>query len=841
MSRCPPALASLTALILAVPVLAGATSSPDLTACEEKLALAPGQEEPARCFHDLATGSGPSQEMAINRLLQLIERHPENPWFPVYLGKVRQAGGPEELEQAEALYALGARLAVEQGMPEAEFNARWGLCRILRNSGRLEEEEGEMERAARAARASQLPLLRLRSEILRLLHWNAKGEIEQAYVTLSGIRAEIEALNSYPLLRECLVPLSKAAQETGRFNEALHAYRQLAESATLAGDLPWVAQARFGMASLRFYESAEVPSPASRKEVLELARSALEAARASGRPSMETQALWMLGVLEEDGPAREHLERCFEVAATPGERSSCRSALARRLASSNPRRAEDASREALELAKKGTVQVQTAAWSNRMRVSWNLNSRERALQDARAALDAIEALRNQQEGGAGQPGLFSTWAEHYYWLSGQLLQSGQAERAFEIIERMRSRTLIDALGLSRSGPQRQAGFASLEQVRGAVARDEALLSFQVAPWTDLAGDFGGGSWLLVTTQEATRVYPLPDRIWVRQATNTFAGMFTARDGSEAQAAAKLYEALLAPTLAKLPVEVRRLIIVPDDFLHRLPFAALATRYEITLAPSATLWLHWREARPASAATQALVLADPATLASFGPLPHARTEGKAVKRHLGGGELLVGEDASETYIKRNAAGPFGIFHFAAHAVTDEVNPDRSAIYLSPGDSKEDGVLQVREIADLDLDGHIVVLSTCESASGGLLRGEGVMGLARAFFQAGAHTVVASLWKLRDDDGAALFDRFYHHVGKGKSVAAALQAAQLDRRNEGAPAEAWAGVVVLGDGDRIPVPGGRRPSLILWALALGLLAAALLAYWTRRARQRRMTTA
>jgi len=72
-----------------------------------------------------------------------------------------------------------------------------------------------------------------------------------------------------------------------------------------------------------------------------------------------------------------------------------------------------------------------------------------------------------------------------------------------------------------------------------------------------------------------------------------------------------------------------------------------------------------------------------------------------------------------------------------------------------------------------------------------------------------------------------------------VAAALHAAQLDRMNDGAPAEAWAGVVVLGDGDRIPVPGGRGPELIPWAL--GLIAILVLAYAARRARQRRRTIA
>jgi hypothetical protein len=91
---------------------------------------------------------------------------------------------------------------------------------------------------------------------------------------------------------------------------------------------------------------------------------------------------------------------------------------------------------------------------------------------------------------------------------------------------------------------------------------------------------------------------------------------------------------------------------------------------------------------------------------------------------------------------------------------------------------------------------------------------VMGLARAFFQAGAQTVIASLWPLRDDDGAALFDRFYHHLAEGLSVAAALRAAQLDRIADGAPAYAWAGLVVLGEGDLVPMPEGRPAAMRLW---------------------------
>ena len=193
-------------------------------------------------------------------------------------------------------------------------------------------------------------------------------------------------------------------------------------------------------------------------------------------------------------------------------------------------------------------------------------------------------------------------------------------------------------------------------------------------------------------------------------------------------------------------------------------------------------------------------------------------------HLGDGSLLkVGDEASEAFVKEIDLRRFSILHFATHAVTDDDNPPRSAVLLATGGPAEDGLLQMREIVALHLAGRIVVLSSCRSASGELLRGEGVMGLARAFFQAGAHVVVASLWPLADDDAADLFDRFYLHLADGDSVAAALAAAQRDRLAAGAPAYAWAGVVVLGDGDQVPVPGGvpRRG----WGTAAAVVAGAL----------------
>jgi len=414
--------------------------------------------------------------------------------------------------------------------------------------------------------------------------------------------------------------------------------------------------------------------------------------------------------------------------------------------------------------------------------------------------------------------------------------------------------------------------ASLVEARRSLADDEALLSFQVAPWKDFTGSFGGGSWLIVATRGGARAYRLMDCVELRPAVALFTGLFEARDGTEGASSAGLYQSLLGPALRGLPPGVRRLTVIPDDALNKLPFGALretaggkplALRYEISVVPSATLWLRWRKSRPAAAAIPALAFADPplpggnsdgnqvvqaasrerAVAALFtsgvrlGPLPYAREEGRAVVRDLGGGSVQrIGEEASEAFLKSAPLGKFGVLHFATHAVTDETNPDRSGVLLAPGAAGQDGLLQIREIVDLNLDGRIVVLSACSSNTGPLLRGEGVMSLARAFFQAGAHTVVASLWRLRDDEAADLFDRFYRHLGRGISVAAALQAAQGELIAEGAPAAAWAGLVVLGDGDIVPLPGGRKGwNVPVWAWGLGLaLLVAMVGWgvWNRR---------
>ena len=243
-------------------------------------------------------------------------------------------------------------------------------------------------------------------------------------------------------------------------------------------------------------------------------------------------------------------------------------------------------------------------------------------------------------------------------------------------------------------------------------------------------------------------------------------------------------------------------------------------------------------RSLSAATpesaSALLGDDPSPLrAALGPLPFAAEEGRMVAARVRGGSLLrLGAEASEAFIKQQDLRRFGLVHFAAHAVVDDAYPERSAVLLAPG-SGEDGELRAREIADLDLRNGLVVLSVCRGASGNVLQGEGVMSLARAFFQAGARTVVGSLWPLDDREAGLLFDAFYRQLARGRPAREALQRAQEDLRAAGLPPAAWAGVVLLGDGAWAPLP--RPGSGWVWGLGA---AAVLAAAWAAARHRRRL---
>ena len=414
-------------------------------------------------------------------------------------------------------------------------------------------------------------------------------------------------------------------------------------------------------------------------------------------------------------------------------------------------------------------------------------------------------------------------------------------------EAQRQVSIASPLG-HRAAPE----FASVETVQAALAPNEALLSFQIGNWETYERDFGGGSWLIVLTRETQSVHRLPGRTELTQMIPVFSGLIARADGLEAASAVRLYQVLLADALHGLPAGIERLIVVPDGALHHLPFDTLraardapplAARYELVVAPSSTLFLHWRAGRPAQATKRALAFADPAletaggSIANvrsavfgeglrLGRLPFARRESRAIERHLGSVEAVVGDLASEHALKARDLRAYDVVHFAAHAIADEARPERSAVLLCAGADTEDGLLQAREIAELDLEGRVVVLSACRTAAGTFLIGEGVLSLARAFFEAGAHAVIGSRWPIRDEDAAAFFDIFYRSLARGATLAGALKQAKVETIASGRPAAAWASVVLVGNGDlRLTAPVTSSTPHRYWPIAVLLLGIAV----------------
>jgi len=399
--------------------------------------------------------------------------------------------------------------------------------------------------------------------------------------------------------------------------------------------------------------------------------------------------------------------------------------------------------------------------------------------------------------------------------------------AFQVMERLRARGLMETLLAEGGGQglaQATAGLRSpsIAQVQGALSPREALLSFEVwRPEPTMEAPFReGSSWLTVVTRNQIDAYPLPNADELEPQVRAWTGLLERRDRSDREPGARLRHGLLGAALQALPQQIDRLVVIPDGPLHRLPFDALsggpgepylAEQFEVSLVPSAALWLRFRGA-PRLPPGKILVLADPSDPSArravrrdgvLGALVHARKEAEvALSAFPAGSEMRTGLPASESFLKSADLRGVSLLHLATHAVTDARDPERAAVMLAPGSPTEDGRLEPREIAHLDLTGKTVVLAGCETSAGPVFRGEGVMSLARAFFGARATSVVGTLERARDDEASLFFSAFYGALRRGASVGEAVTLAKRERIRAGSPPAAWADVVLLGDADARP---------------------------------------
>ena len=154
---------------------------------------------------------------------------------------------------------------------------------------------------------------------------------------------------------------------------------------------------------------------------------------------------------------------------------------------------------------------------------------------------------------------------------------------------------------------------------------------------------------------------------------------------------------------------------------------------------------------------------------------------------------------------------GVLHLATHGRADENDPARSGLWLAaasaagqPDSTAAPGFLSVDDILGLRLHAELVTLSACETGLGRLERGEGVMGLTRAFLVAGARNVVVSLWRVNDSSTALLMEGFYGAaLDRGQTLEEALASSKraLLGAAETRSPYYWAPFILAGAGGKI----------------------------------------
>jgi CHAT domain-containing protein len=326
------------------------------------------------------------------------------------------------------------------------------------------------------------------------------------------------------------------------------------------------------------------------------------------------------------------------------------------------------------------------------------------------------------------------------------------------------------------------------------------------------------------------------------------------DQAYSSAAATATRMLLGSVASR--IKGKRLLIVGEGVLQYLPFAALPepgagekgkaspliANHEIVTAPSASVMAVLRQetAGRKQAEKALLVLADPVftaddarvvqqgtTVATASVTQAVTTDALKPSDDLGGQEFLrlrfsrheaqeiarltppaltrvaLDFDASRETVLSTDLGQYRIVHLATHSLLDNQRPELSGVVLSLVDRSgrpQNGFLRLYDIYNLRLGSDLVVLSACQTARGGEIVGEGLIGLTRGFLYAGAPRVVATLWEVDDRTTALVMKHFYEGMLiRGQRPAAALRSAQAEvARTQGWDAPYyWAAFTLQGE--------------------------------------------
>ena len=265
----------------------------------------------------------------------------------------------------------------------------------------------------------------------------------------------------------------------------------------------------------------------------------------------------------------------------------------------------------------------------------------------------------------------------------------------------------------------------------------------------------------------------------------------------------LYDAVIDPVLDMLESQDDDLVIVPDGALCFIPWTAIIESIRIRIVPSLTscqLILNVPEGHHKKKG--ALLVGNPYLKElkhPFHDLPFAQEEVEMIASILKT-RPLTGKHATKAEVMKRMSS-VGLIHIAAQG---DVRTGEIALSPNPGWSSKfpqgkDYILKMSDVQAANLRARLVVLSYCHSGRGRILKGEGVVGIARAFLAAGARSVLVSLWEIEDEATMVFMKSFYQHLKEGKTASAAVQQSMkfLRESEQFSETRYWAPFQLVGD--------------------------------------------
>jgi tetratricopeptide (TPR) repeat protein len=258
---------------------------------------------------------------------------------------------------------------------------------------------------------------------------------------------------------------------------------------------------------------------------------------------------------------------------------------------------------------------------------------------------------------------------------------------------------------------------------------------------------------------------------------------------------ELYRLLLAPIEDRIR-DYRHLIFAPHRDLHGLPFAALdagtggdgtatlTDRFTLSSVPSGAVLARNRQRRRGNS-QGTVVIAVPDRSA-----PRIEEEARLVVESLPGAKLLLGADASLENFQKYAPQS-QVLHLAAHGVFRRDNPIFSALQLS------DSWLSMLDLHRTQLNADLLTLSACNTGSSVVAGGDELLGLLRGFLEAGARSLLVTLWDIDDASTHEFMRHFYRHVSSGSSLASAVQIAMREIRANYPHPYFWSPFLLVGE--------------------------------------------